>query len=123
MRDGRPGPRLPALEIALVLRRGSLDPERRRLAAREHRHNFEIETIPNPLRNPFSLDVERFISAIQKARGLRKLLTAAAVSHIREEHTHSTPPWEASHGTARTRHRWIADQLLAIGRATYATAP
>ena len=59
-----------------------------RLLADRYRQSLDIETIPNTLRNPFALDADRFIAAIRKARGAKKgQLTAAAVRHVRDEHT------------------------------------
>jgi hypothetical protein len=66
--------------------------EARRILRDWYRHGLEIEKIPNALRNPFTLDADQFISAIQKARGVRKPLTAAAISHVREEHARTIVP-------------------------------
>ena len=84
--------------------------EVRRLLCDWYHHSFEIETISNPLRNPFMLDADQFISAVQKARGARKKpLAAAAISQIREEHARTVVPIARRLGEAMRYEQLLSD--------------
>jgi hypothetical protein len=83
--------------------------EGRRLLCGWYRYSLQIETIPNPLRKPFTLDADQFISAIQKARGVRKPLTAAAISQIREEHARTVVPIARRLGEAMRYEQRLSD--------------
>jgi hypothetical protein len=83
--------------------------ETRQLLCGWYRHGFQIETIPNLLRNPFTLDANQFISAIQKARGVKKPLTTAAISQVREEHARTVVPIARRLGEAMRYEQRLSD--------------
>ena len=74
-----------------------------------YRHVLEISSIPNSLRSPFTLDADRFVSAIQRARGSRRPLTAAAIGHIREQHARSVVPIARRLGEATRYEQRLSD--------------
>ncbi len=82
---------------------------RRRLLADWYRHSLDIATIPNALRDPFALDPNQFIAAIRKARPKAKLLSAASVQHIREEHAGLVAPMARRLAEAARLERRLSD--------------
>lgn len=57
-----------------------------------YRHEHGIERVGALLDNPFELDEESFITALRKALGRRRNLSAAAIRNIREEHRRTVAP-------------------------------
>ena len=84
--------------------------EARRLLASWYRQGWDIERIPDALREPFVLTGDQFIAAIRKALPRTRRLTAAEIEHIRREYANNVAPlpegWSKRLGTSESWTDW-----------------
>jgi hypothetical protein len=91
----------------------------RRLVADWYRHTVGLETIPAALRDPFRLSTDQFLSAIGKALGKKRALTAATIGHVRDEYTRTVEPVARRLASALQYERALSD----IVNAAYGLTP
>jgi hypothetical protein len=85
----------------------------RRALAAWYRTSWEIERIPNALKNPFGLDADAFAAALRDAMSrTRRRLGSADVQLIHAEHAATIAPMAARLAEAARHERALSDLVL-----------